>query len=135
MDPLQNNSQNSPNNTPPAPSPTPQVPPPPPVTPPRAEQPNPIMMPPAPTMPEKHSFGPIIGSVIIVIILILGALYFWGQRVNKAPAEQVPAQVQESQLQVEETSAPVSSDEIESIESDLMSENFTDLEASISEIQ
>jgi len=32
---------------------------------------------------EHSSMGPIIGSIIIILILILGGLYFYGDRVNK----------------------------------------------------
>lgn len=28
----------------------------------------------------KNSFGPMIGIIVIIIILIIGALYFWGSR-------------------------------------------------------
>jgi hypothetical protein len=33
-------------------------------------------------VPSKSS-GPIIGVVIIVILMVLGALYFWGARLNQ----------------------------------------------------
>lgn len=32
---------------------------------------------------HKKSAGPMIGTVIVVIMLILGALYFWGEKLNK----------------------------------------------------
>jgi len=35
---------------------------------------------------EKKSVGPIIGIIIIVIVLIAGALYFWGATLNKSEA-------------------------------------------------
>ncbi len=45
------------------------------------------------TMPEikkvadetsaKGSIGPLIGSIIIIIVLVIGAIYFWGDMLNK----------------------------------------------------
>ena len=32
--------------------------------------------------PHKSGAGPLIGIIIIVILLMLGALYFWGARLN-----------------------------------------------------
>lgn len=37
-----------------------------------------------PTQPEKSSTGALIGSIIVIIILILGAIYFWGGKLNKS---------------------------------------------------
>lgn len=37
--------------------------------------------------PQKQSHtpvGPTVGIVIIVLLLLVGALYFWGQQLNKA---------------------------------------------------
>ena len=55
---------------------------PPPVTPPRAPE--------LPTQPEKllpaasgGSWGAFIGIVIIIIVLVVGALYFWGAQLEK----------------------------------------------------
>jgi len=31
---------------------------------------------------EHHSVGPTVGIVIIVILLLAGALYFWGKQLN-----------------------------------------------------
>lgn len=51
-------------------------------------------MPPTPSasrVPEakKSSTGPIVGAAIIIVLLLFGALYFWGQTLN-ARAEQSP---------------------------------------------
>ncbi len=32
--------------------------------------------------PKKAPAGPIVGTIIIVILMLFGALYFWGQRLN-----------------------------------------------------
>ena len=38
-------------------------------------------------LPEGHPSGngPVIGIIIIVILLIFGALYFWGAQLNRTP--------------------------------------------------
>jgi len=36
---------------------------------------------------QKSSAGPIIGAIIIVVVLILGALYFWGAHLNATNQE------------------------------------------------
>ena len=48
---------------------------------------NEHLLPPA----QKNSIGPIVGAVIIVALLILGALYFWGAHLNaQDPEDQLP---------------------------------------------
>lgn len=36
---------------------------------------------------KDSSVGPIIGSVIIIILIILGGLYFWGYVINEQKVE------------------------------------------------
>lgn len=55
-----------------------------------------MCMPPAsdhmqmPTRTREEGSGPIIGAIIIVILLVFGALYFWGQKLNRQPAPDAP---------------------------------------------
>ena len=35
---------------------------------------------------NKSGVGPIIGVIIIIAVIVLGGLYFWGQRANNAPS-------------------------------------------------
>ena len=44
------------------------------------------------TPPPKKSGGPIVGVVIVLVLLIFGAFYVWGARLNNAgaSADQVP---------------------------------------------
>lgn len=40
---------------------------------------------------HKSSAGPLIGTAIVVILLLLGALYFWGAQLNRQKTmEQLP---------------------------------------------
>jgi hypothetical protein len=68
----------------------------------------------SPSVPAK-SFGPIIGIAVIVIALVVGALYFWGEALVKEDAALVPV------------SQP---DEIDSIEADLDSRSSADIDFS-----
>jgi hypothetical protein len=34
-------------------------------------------------VPRENPIGPLVGSVIILIILILGGLYFWADKLNR----------------------------------------------------
>ena len=46
--------------------------------------------------PQKDSsVGPIIGSIIIIILIVLGGLYFWGYVINKQKAD-IPEKQNES---------------------------------------
>lgn len=77
--------------------------------------------------PEKSSAGPIIGAVIVIVILALGALYFWGAQLNQEPEELplIPGNASNEEW-VPPTS---SSDEAAAIESDLDATDMTEFEA------
>ncbi len=55
-----------------------------------------MYMPPAPednqtqNRRQDDGAGPIIGAIIIVILLVFGALYFWGQKLNHQPSPDAP---------------------------------------------
>lgn len=36
-----------------------------------------------PNSPQDGSIGPAIGIVIIILVVVVGSLYFWSQRMNK----------------------------------------------------
>ncbi len=40
---------------------------------------------------HKSSAGPIVGTIIILVLLIIGALYFWGASLNREdPSSNLP---------------------------------------------
>jgi hypothetical protein len=39
---------------------------------------------------KKGGMGATVGIVIIVILLIFGGLYFWGERLNQGEPQQLP---------------------------------------------
>jgi len=91
---------------------------------------------------EKTHVGPLIGIIIIVVVIVLGGLYFWGQRVNNmAPqenmadsmtAEKVAAQPDE-ELNALETQG--TSDTIADIEADTNATNLDGLDAEAGSIE
>ena len=64
---------------------------------------------------QKKSFGPLIGIAIIVILVIIGAVYFWNSRNN--------AQNNETMMAQESTVAPVapvsSSDDVNTLDAEI----------------
>jgi len=44
---------------------------------------------------HRASVGPIIGSAIVIIVLLIGALYFWGQQLNKQEKQRQESQKSE----------------------------------------
>jgi len=94
--------------------------------------------PPAP----KQGIGPIAGAIIVILLLIVGGLYFWGAKINRdmpentvpfipsndtAPEEELPGELQS------DTGAGLppqsSSDDVSSIEADFNAMDMTELEA------
>jgi hypothetical protein len=39
---------------------------------------------------QRSSFGPVVGIIIIVIVVLLGALYFWGALLNAKNSRNAP---------------------------------------------
>jgi hypothetical protein len=77
-----------------------------------------------PTTQNKSSVGSIIGTIVIIAVIILGGLYFWGKRVEEAKLRQnlVTDTSTQQTAQVDETASITttsSSDDLTSIEADL----------------
>ncbi len=114
---------NQTNTQPQNPTPTPTFP---------NQQPSSPMM----SSPKKTPVGPIIGLLIILAIIVIGTLYFWGQRVDtkNQAVQQAPTTEETSQpqtdSQTEQLQQQSTSDEIDSIESDLNSTDFNNIDSS-----
>lgn len=67
------------------------------------------------------STGLIIGAVVILAIIVLGGLYFWGQRANDALLNET----------VESINTQSSSDEAAAIEADLDATDIENLDAEL----
>lgn len=95
------------------------------------EQPSGIPQQPTPrstsSLPEKSSAGPVIGAIIVIVILALGALYFWGAQLNQKP-DALPFIPDDNTG--ESWLPPTShSDETAAIQSDLDATNMAEFEA------
>ncbi|MEX0931507.1 MAG: hypothetical protein WDZ88_02035 [Candidatus Paceibacterota bacterium] len=93
--------------------------------------------------PKEGTMGPIIGSVIVIVVIILGGIFFWSERVDKADMETnesasdidttAPIPNEDEQTQALETQS--NSDEIASIESDINQTDLDELDAEMANIE
>lgn len=79
----------------------------------------------------SSSKGPVVGIVIVVALLVIGALYFWGARLNEqqTPTPYIPgdtAAPEQAWLPPENTS-----DEAAAIEADLTATDMNSFDASM----
>lgn len=80
---------------------------------------------------NKSSIGGIIGIIIIIAVIILGGLYFWGKRIEEAKIKEdlVSGNIEDDSL-VNEAAvirSVNSSDDLNSIEADLNNTNLNGL--------
>ncbi len=86
---------------------------------------------------NKSSIGSIIGTIIVIAIIILGGLYFWGKRIDEAKIKNDLVSGDNSQAQSDENMEANSiksvsgSDDYNSIEADLNGTNFNNLDAEL----
>lgn len=91
----------------------------------------------APTEAKK-SLGPVVGAVIVVLVIIVGGLYFWGTQLNKEQgdaeitAEEITAQADPALDALEQQGT---SDEIADIEADLTATDLDGLDAELEQIE
>lgn len=85
---------------------------------------------------KTSSIGSIIGTIIIIALIILGGLYFWGKQVEKSKSIQsaMTDTTQQTTTTPEQNEAAViksvnSGDDIDSIEIDLQNTNLNNLGA------
>ncbi len=80
-----------------------------------------------PTPSESSAAGPIVGAIIIVAILILGGLYYWGAYLEERDRANLTAEdiLNQPDAATDALRQQSASDEASSIEADL---NATDLE-------
>jgi len=83
-------------------------------------------------VPEnKTQWGPIVGVIIIVALIVLGGLYMWSRWSDRAPA---PPDVNSDPL-VQELETQSSSDKASDIEADLNATDLGNLDADFAEIE
>lgn len=79
--------------------------------------------------PEKSSIGPLVGILIIVLILGLGGLYFWGAKLNTEQSNDTPPLI----LGDDSAGLPptTSSDTVADIETDVNATNMDTFESEV----
>ncbi len=95
----------------------------------------------APVQPHenKSSIGSIIGTIIIIAIIILGGLYFWGKRIDEARMKEglvsndteETSPVVDDNMEANAIMSVTGSDDLNSIEADLKATNLDNLGAEL----
>ena len=81
---------------------------------------------------NKSGVGSIIGIIVIIAIIVLGGLYFWGKRIEESKAVQQMTTDTPTVLPTQsETNTMSSSDDLSSIETDLKNTQTTGLDSEI----
>ena len=83
------------------------------------------------------TIGPLIGSIIIIVLIILGGLYFLSSMVLNKKTEIEVQKIQTQQAdtyQIEQTAKQSTTDDVTSIESDLKSTNIDSLDIKLDKI-
>ncbi len=84
---------------------------------------------------NKSSIGSIIGTIVIIAIIILGGLYFWGKRVEEAKLrEQLVTDNTPQTNQTNEAAvikSTTNSDDLDSLEADLKATNLNNLDSEL----
>ena len=89
-----------------------------------------------PQAPQEKAVGPIVGAVIIVVVLVLGGLYFWGQKIAQEGAPQTADEILEAPDEtLESLEQQGTSDEIPDIEADLNATNLEELDVELRDIE
>ena len=93
---------------------------------------------PLPQQPDNQekSFGPLIGIVIIITLLVIGGIYYWlnldiGAGRDEMTAEEI---LSEKDPQLEALQQQGSSDEVAAIEEDLQATDLEGLDAELEQI-
>lgn len=88
--------------------------------------------------PQGSTLGPVVGTIIIVAVLVIGGLYYWGAQLNKQAivdetltGEEIAAEVDTS---TEALGVQGTSDEVTAIEDDLDLTDLSDLDAELGNI-
>jgi amino acid permease len=82
--------------------------------------------------------GPFIGSIIIIVLIIIGGLYFWSTLINQKTQEIIQEETNEviqNEILIQKTVEQSESEDIRTIEADLEATNFNILETAIEDIE
>ncbi|MFA5933874.1 MAG: hypothetical protein WC795_01470 [Candidatus Paceibacterota bacterium] len=74
------------------------------------------------SMPEKKSRGPLVGSIVIIVLLIAGGIYFFMSQ------KQIMDQNSEATPETDKLDIQSSSDDIDSIDADIKATDMSNLD-------
>ncbi len=83
-------------------------------------------------VPEKSSTSGIIGTIIIIALIILGGLYFWGKRISTQ--QETASLINQEQVAAQEAAAiqaVSTSDEVDTLQAELDATITSDLGAEL----
>lgn len=75
------------------------------------------------------SIGPLVGIIIVVLIIVLGGMYFWGQRIDSGQETGVKNDAATQSLQNQSAS-----DDLASIEADVNNTDLQNIDSEMSQI-
>ncbi len=81
---------------------------------------------------NREGSGPIIGTIIILLVIVLGGLYFWSTRTRDGQAAS-PETSTTSDASLEAVGTQSSSDDAASIEADLNATNIDSVDSGLSQ--
>ena len=87
---------------------------------------------------KDSKVGPLIGSIIVILVIIFGGLYFWGSIISNQKQQIQNDQILDEQAQKTQLDATVTqsnSDDAASIESDLNATNIDSLDSDFGDIE
>lgn len=87
---------------------------------------------------NKSSIGSIVGTIIIIALIILGGLYFWGKQMQEAKSvqnittnETVPGNETTDTSEAAVIKSTSSSDDLDSLDADLQNTNTANLDTEL----
>lgn len=89
---------------------------------------------PTPSQEQKTSWGPIIGLVIILALIIAGSFYFFSKDQNDTPVPPEPS-IEDIESELLDLRTQGQSDELGDIEADLEATNLDNLDAEVGLIE
>ena len=92
----------------------------------------PIMNPSPMPGQESKSVGPLIGVIVIIAVIVLGGLYFWGQRLDEQKQSEAALQ---NDAATQELETQNTSDEVADIEADLNATNLEGLDTEMNQLE
>lgn len=84
---------------------------------------------------EQKSVGPVVGSIIIVLVIVLGGLYFWGSRLNREETLSGDDIRNSSDAALGQLVRQSNSDDLSAIEADAKATNLDGLDSEVNKIE